>query len=214
MLPHVGSYLHPNTERILALSPDLVLADDTQEKAAITLSAAGIRVLRLSLRSLNDVRKAIRDVGQLAGVDGEARRLLAAIEQSLARAPKLIGRPRVLLVIGRDPGTLRNIYAAGPKSYAGELLALAGGQNVLSEQGTSYPRLSIEGIVGLDPEVVLEVVDSRVDLALARADWNALSTLSAVRDGRVYVTHEELLTTPGPRAAQALGELVRTIQSL
>ncbi|MEK6607246.1 MAG: helical backbone metal receptor [Myxococcota bacterium] len=208
----VGPYLQPSVERILALRPDLALLDDVQADAARALEAAALPTLRLGLRSLADVRSAILRVGGVTARGAEAAALVARLDREIAAAPRLASRERVLLVIGRDPGTLRNLYAAAPGSFAGELLRIAGGKNALADAATPYPKVAVETIIARAPDVIVEIPTAGVDAAAARRDWAALASVPAVRTGRVHLTTDQLLTTPGPRAAQALARLVETIE--
>lgn len=207
----VGDYLRPNVERILALNPTLILLDDVQQDVAKALRQTGRKVLSLPMRNLADVRSAITAVGKATQRETAARNLLSQMDREMAEAPRLQARPSVLIIVGRDPGTFRNLYAAAADTYPNDLLRLAGGRNVLSEE-KGYARLSVETLLSLSPQIIAEIVDRGVDPAAARAAWSEMPQIPAVRDRRVHVTNDQLLTTPGPRAPAALKSLVETIE--
>jgi len=56
-----------------------------------------------------------------------------------------------MIIVGRTPGLLTNLVAIGPGGYLGELLDIAGGTNVLSETTVTYPYISLETVVRLNP---------------------------------------------------------------
>ena len=80
-------------------------------------------------------------------------------------------RPRTLLVFGREPGSLRNIYASGGRGFLHDMLVAAGGEDVFAdidkESVQARPRL----ILARAPDVILELRDGRIrDRAKAALD--------------------------------------------
>ena len=71
----------------------------------------------------------------------------------------IAGRPpkRFLVIVGRGTGTLTDIVGVGPGSYLDEIARLAGGTNVLASTRLEYPRISMETIISLAPEVIVDV---------------------------------------------------------
>jgi iron complex transport system substrate-binding protein len=115
------------------------------------------------------------------------------------------------MIIGRDPGALTNLIAVGPSPYLGELLSVAGGTNVLTGKAIDYPHISMETVVRLNPDVILDLSrmgDGTQDFQLSRP-WLSQKGLAAVQKGMVFGIASEVLVTPGPRAAEGV-ELLRT----
>ena len=55
---------------------------------------------------------------------------------------------------------LADLIAIGPGSYINELIEIAGGTNVLAIAGQpEYPRISMETVLRLDPDVIVDTVD-------------------------------------------------------
>ena len=208
----VGPYLAPSLERILALRPDLVVLDQVQAAIVSGLERAGVRTVGVRMQNLEDVRVAVRAVGRAGAREREAAALLRGLDHALEQGPRLRGQPRALLIVGRDPGTFRNLVACGPSSFAGELLHIAGGRNAFDDVERPYFQISIEGVLARSPDVIVEIVDEGVNPETAKAQWSELAAVVAVRTNRVYVLRNRLLTTPGPRAPEALAALVRTIE--
>lgn len=205
-LPRVGPFLSPRVESILGARPDLVLLHDVHGDLDRTLAQAGVRTLRAGIHSIEDIHAAVRSVGRALRREPDAEALLARIARELREVRPAPSR-RVLVIVGRDPGTLRNLFAAGPNTYLDELLTRAGADNILHDSPTSYPRVSTETIVARAPEVIIEALHPGADPERALADWQQLSSVPAVRDGRVHVVSDRLFVTPGPRLAQTLRTL-------
>jgi iron complex transport system substrate-binding protein len=209
-LPKVGDFLRPSFEAIVALAPDLVIADEVQAEVARGLAAAGIRTLTLSMHTIDDVRAGLAKVGRALDREAAAAQAQAEIERALARARSRAPsqRPRVLGVVDREQGGLGNLVAAGPGSYLDELLAVVGAENALADYRVRYPKLSAEQILRAQPEIIIDLAP-----ATGRDDWKQLPELPAVQHGRVHVLQESIYLAPGPRIGQAIERLSAIIHA-
>ncbi len=217
-LPRAGGFINPDIERVVAYEPDLVILRDYSTRLEEKLRAFSIPVLRVRDESISDIMVAIRNIGEALGTEPEATRLMAAIEEDLEqfrRRPEPAHRPRVLLVTGRSPGTLQDLYAPGNGTFLHEMIHLAGGENLFGDSKIPYPKLSKEEIIARDPEVIVEPV-SATSYSGARPDlelWKGLSSLSAVRFGRLHLLEGDYILIPGPRIGQALRDLDGVIRA-
>jgi iron complex transport system substrate-binding protein len=204
-LPKVGSFLTPNLEMIVSLRPTIVIVDDIHGGAAGALRDTGIRTVESAIHALPDVKKALRTVGTALGKTAEAERVIEEIDGAIdaAAASRPAKRPRVLAIIDREAGGLGNLIAAGPGSWLDELLAIAGGENVLSASGVRYPKISMEEVLRAQPEVILDLSSAARDEITA---WQA-ADVPAVKAGRVRAHTEPYLSAPSPRVKQALETL-------
>lgn len=220
--PKIGTFLEPDLERILSLRPDLVLVISNPVQVAERLRQLGVRAENVSQDSIADIFRSITLIGKLTGTEARAARLSADIRARLDSARRqAAGRRRrgVLFLVGRSPGTLQGMVGAGPGTFVDELLALAGGDNMLKASPIAYPRVSVEQVLAADPEVILDMGDfahgegkplepaSRV-LGL----WAKYPQLRAVREGGVRQVGDEIFIRPGPRVGLAAEEMVRLIQ--
>jgi iron complex transport system substrate-binding protein len=208
-LPKVGSFLSPNLEVIVGLSPTLVIVDDIHGSAAGALHDAGVKTVECSMHALPDVKAALVIVGAKIGREKEAATVAAeidkAIDDAVAKRPAV--RPRVLVIIDREAGGLGNLVAAGTGSYVDELLALVGGANVLAGAGVRYPKLSMEEVLRGSPDVILDLSFAARG-AKGLDPWKAVE-VPAVKANRVKALSEAYLIAPSPRIAAAL-EAMRT----
>lgn len=217
-LPRVGALLDPDTERILAMRPDLVLTYGSQAELEKQLGAAGIRTFSYRHGGLADVVPAFRALGDLTGHSSEAARVSGDIEKRLrAIRARVAGRPRpkTLLVMGREPRSLRNLDASGGIGFLHDIIELAGGANVFADVKRQAVRASNEMLITRAPDVVLDLFYSRAmtdaELQQERNAWRQLGSLPAVRGGRIHLLVGDYLVVPGPRIAEAAETFARTI---
>ena len=101
------------------------------------------------------------------------------------------------------PDSLSGMLTSNAEGFLGELLQIAGGENVLADAPIRYSQVSAESLVKRAPEVIIEMRGGELLSARQRRelieDWQALSILPAVRNGQVHVLTESYLKVPGPR---------------
>jgi iron complex transport system substrate-binding protein len=222
-LPKVGTFLQPDAERIVALRPDLVVVHSVAGDLANRLSTMHVRVATVDVGTMASLFEAMRHIADAVGVPARGEALVADIQLKLdhvAHAAVAGPRPSVLFIIGRRPGTLADLVAAGPHTYLDALIAIAGGRNVLAaDRLPEYPHISMESVLRLDPDVVVDTVDMGDTAAerLARQAvnerlWAAYGGLRAVKSRRLYADTTDALVVPGPRvvdAAEWIAALIR-----
>jgi len=219
-LPRIGGYLDPNWEAVVALEPDLVVLMEAQEHAEARLQSLGIRVVRVDQHDVSGILRSITTLANLCDVPLRGRSLRESIEERLAGVRAVIeGRPkpRVLVSVGREPGsgTVTSLWAAGPETLYHEVLQWAGGDNVVESTVSAYPEISLEGLLRLDPDVILDVV---ADLApdgmpgeFLADDWRDLGALTAVRTNRVHVLDQGFMVIPGPRVVTLVETVAKAL---
>jgi iron complex transport system substrate-binding protein len=203
-LPKLGGMYDARLESILRLSPDLVIGSEASP-ATPAMERLGLTMWAGSARTLEDVYRVIRTTGILVGRSVAAEVLAQRLRDDVAaeeHRARALPRVRVYYELDATP------YAVGPGSFIGELLAKAGGINVVPDGIGEYPKVSPEVIAAADPEIVL---GADLDTVRRRPGW---SRTGAVRSRHAHVlTPEEraLVVRPGPRLADGLRTLVRLI---
>jgi iron complex transport system substrate-binding protein len=118
---------------------------------------------------------------------------------------RLVGtghRPRVFFQIGDAP-----IVSVGTKTFAHELIGLAGGDNVAAGK-TAYPRFNREQVLALSPDViVISSMDRAGSIEQARQEWARWPSVPAVRDGRIHLVDSDIFDRPSPRLVEGLEQL-------
>jgi iron complex transport system substrate-binding protein len=217
-LPRVGALLDPDVERILSLTPDLVITYGSQTDLQAQLGRAGIPFFDYRHGGLETVTGTLRALGLRTGHAAEADAAAARIEARLAALRTRIAgrrRPRTLLVFGRERGALRNIYASGGRGFLHDMLEAAGGDNVFAGIARESVQASTELVLTQAPEVILEVrssdVASEPEAARIARDWATLASVPAVRSGRVIVLTGRSLTVPGPRVGEVAERMAKAL---
>ena len=224
-LPVIGNVVTPNLEALMQVTPDLIVAPaQAHGDVAERLKVLSTPLYLSQTKSVADVLRTISDIGALLDKEAEAGVLRAALERQLRdiRATLPPGRhPRTVLLFG----TSQSFFVIAPHTFAGDLLRLAGGDNVattiLRQQATAptmeYVPLSLEELLRTEPEVIGVV--SHGDPALVSAAVRnelgthpAWQTLKAARNGRVHILPAETLSAdPGPEFPRALQLLVEVL---
>jgi len=217
-LPRVGALLDPDTERILSLRPSLVVIYGSQTDLQSQLTRAGITTFLYRHGGIQTIFQTMRELGDATGHRAQADRLVSDLERRTAAVRvRVKGRPkpRVLLVIDRQPRTLREIYVSGGVGFLQEMLEIAGGTNVFADVAKESAQPSHETLITRAPDVIIEVQAEGMiapsDVAADKAVWSGLSSLPAVRSGRVHILTGQYLVVPGPRFAQATETLARIL---
>jgi iron complex transport system substrate-binding protein len=214
-LPRVGGLLDPDTERILAMRPDLVVVYDGQQELEASLRNAGVRMYVYKHGDLASVTATMRELGRMVGHREEADRAAAQLESRLrAVADRVAGRsrPLTMLVFGREPHTLRNIYASGGYGFLHDILRIAGGRDVFADIARESVQPSLEEILARRPEAIVELrYGESVGTGDDMSPWKRLSALPAVRTNRLYVLVGDEFVEAGPRIADAAEKLSRVL---
>jgi iron complex transport system substrate-binding protein len=210
-LPKVGGVSDPDVERVIALSPDLVLCttDGNPREKVRALEEMGIPCFAVSPQDLAAVFAAIRRVGALVGAAGRGEAEAAALRRRADRA-RATARgegpeaPRVLFAVSTSP-----VIAAGAGTFMDELVRLSGGRNVVAGLAGRYPRLSVEDLVALRPDMVF--VAGMTGVERFPEEVTRWVEIPAFRDGAVVTLDGDIVTRPGPRLVTALEQVSAAI---
>ena len=223
-VPSVGGMIDPSLEAIVELEPDLVLAvRGTPQDVVESVRRVGIPVIARDPATLDDVLGCFRDLGSYLGVETDADALaddLAVRAEAITERGDAIasgqGRPSVLFVVGLEP-----VFVAGGGHFVHDMIERAGGLNagtlVEGTEGEQWPSLSLETIVGLDPDIVVIAMMVNDELASAEspggiASMPGWSDLSAVKAGRVYTIDPDIVLRASPRLFDALEQMADIVE--
>ncbi len=211
-LPKVGSYVHLDLEKIVALKPDLCIAikDGNPRVIAQRLESLKIPVYAVNPRNLETVMQTVIDIGTLLNAEDRANQLVQKMELRIQKVNSLVAksthRPRVFFQIGVSP-----IVSVGTHTFIHELIDTAGGTN-LAAGSISYPRFSREKVLALSPEII--IITSMARKAIfekVKAEWEKWPNMPAVRNQHIYVEDSNFFDRPTPRLVDGLELLFRLI---
>ena len=218
--PKVGGYLDPNFEAITALTPDLVVLTKQHEAAITQLQGMGLKLLVVDTSGVAGILDAIPRIGQACGKVSAAAALLADINgriEAIRRQTTGLARPRTLIVVQRDldSAELTHVCLAGQDGFYSALLEMAAGTNAYRSAQIKFPEVSREGIIEMNPEVIVDLVAMAAapNLGMDRLlkPWQSLQDVAAVRTGRVHVLTQDYATVPGPRFVLLLDQMARLL---
>jgi iron complex transport system substrate-binding protein len=224
-LPKVGSFLRPDTELIARLRPDLVVVHAGPNDVRRQLATLGIRSVSVDRGTLASVYSSIKAIGTAAGVADRANTLVAQLQRQLdAVRASAARRPpkKVLVIMGRQPGTLSDLIAVGRGSYMNDLVTLAGGVNVLDDPKLpDYPHISMETVIRLQPDLIVDAGDmgDTVEEHVRRQPaterlWTQQTNVRAVQRKAVHAVTSDAFVVPGPRVVEAAQTLARWLDEL
>jgi len=220
-LPSVGGWHNPDLEKLAALRPNLVIVDEGQAPfLEDQFKALGLTVMRVSDQTIEDVYAGMAALGRATRREEGAARLIANTREGLLRVSrksagiKPDARPKVVLIIDRTPGTLRDLYTATAGAYLAELVEIAGGRMAVPPAKTGYQKLSKEDLLAINPEIILDFihgVKSRFSGDPLEA-WSEMPELKAVRTRRVYGVNQDYVPHASQRMVETAELFVRLIQ--
>ena len=234
-VPTVGGTKNPRLEDILALAPDLVLAnrEENPRKVVEALRAEGVAVFVSEPRSPREALHWLEQLARLLGRDPDATDTVLELREALRRAERGTpsGPPLPVFV----PIWERPTMTFDGRTYASALLELLGARNVFAERprrhplaadlgraparsapgrDTRYPRVPDEEIVARAPAwVLLPDEPYRYGRREARRYQALLDGLHAGRPCVRFVSGKDLFWY-GVRTAGALERLARLLATL
>lgn len=210
----VADYTRPFAERIIALTPDLVLGsqENSSRRSIENLQRAGIAVKIYPFTDLSETLASIRAIAKDLGVPAAGEQLAAKVERSLAELAKRYATAtptRVVAVWGTRP-----LVVAGPGTYLDELLTKVGARNAVTGTRIRYPRLGLEELIALNPDAILDLSmgSEAVEGAARERPWDGITELAAVRKGRVITLDTDLFRA-GPRLPEGLAKLAQMLHA-
>jgi len=215
-LTKVGGYSADSIsiETIVSLKPDLVIAEGSSQTTVIeALEQANIKVLAINSKSFEDVYANIELIGKVTDNETEAIALVdemkarvSAVTEKISSVPEE-EHPTVFWEIWDEP-----LMTAGPNTFVGQMIRLAGGVNIFAELTEDWPAVSAEEIVQKNPAVIMGP-DSHGDKLIAeqlaaRPGWDQVD---AVKNNRIYLIDGNISSRPGPRIVDALESIAKSL---
>ena len=209
--PSVGGMISPSLETLVTLKPDLVIATSSgnREETFRQLTRLGLPVYLMGADRIAEVKDVVRRLGALTGRDAAAAPLVDHIDRRVAAvrdAVKAYGRPRVLYVLWPDP-----LIVPGRSALVTELIDIAGGESITAADAEAYPRYSLEAAVAKAPEVIVLANHGSRSGPIALDRWKRLTSLPAIKSGRIHSVDGNLMHRYGPRVLDGLEQLARAI---
>jgi len=209
--PKVGGFINISLERVVSLSPDLIIgtSDGNRRETVLQFERIGLPVYIVNPVSLEDIFKMVLDIGRITGKEDTAKKLIFNLRrrvESVVLKTIRAKKPRVFFLLSTDP-----MITVSRDTLHDKLITLAGGVNVAGRDTIKYPRYSIEEVMVKQPDVIIITSMKREDNFVLRNKWNKWKNIPAVRNNRIYTIDTDLITRSSPRIVDGLEELVKII---
>lgn len=215
-IPSVGgNFGELNTEAILAVEPDLVIAADLTTPEQIQgLEDLGLTVFFVANPAdMDGMYESLRTVATLTGHEEETEELIVSLQARVQAVVDVIAQavdaPLVFYELDSTEPTAP--WTSGPGTFIDTLITMAGGQNLGSGFEGDWVQINAEEIVAQNPDIIVlgdAMWGVTVEDVAARPGWDSIS---AVQNGTVYPFNDDLASRPGPRLVDGLEELARLI---
>lgn len=212
----VGGFSDIDIEKIVAINPDLILAEDMHKYEVIpALERFGFTVIALVPHNFQEIMDSIVLIGRVTGTEDKAQQIVDDMDEEIKaitdETDKITEaeRPKVLYVIWHEP-----MMSVGNDTRIHELIEKAGGINIAGIAGEGYPTLSLEEIISANPQVIMvnkenyEGGDISLQFIL---NESRLAVVDAFAMGQIYGINADLTNRPTPRIVDALELMAKMI---
>lgn len=203
--------LKVNTEKVVSLNPDLIIANSLNGDATERLRSLGLTVLVVNAKTFNDVFTNIEMIGKATGTSNQAAELIASMKKDVEEIKKVVKdvpqdkKPKVWIEINEE------LFTAGKGTFIHEIVEMAGGVNIAADL-EGWKQLSEEQIILRNPDVILNTYShtnsNAVKQIKERAKWQQMN---ALKNGKVFDVDSNKMSRPSPRITQGLKEVAKIL---
>ena len=192
----VGNFGQVSFEKIIELNPDIVFtAGLEQNTLASELHKLDIHTEKIYAQSISELLHSIENIGNIIGQTKRAEFVIDSLQTALKSLPQFDVHPDVYVEIYGDP-----IMSVSDSSFVGQLVELAGGNNLFDSLIREYCRVNAEDVITKNPEIILITYPGMK--ANDVADRKGWEVISAVKNKRIYTVEDvdpDLILRASPR---------------
>jgi len=213
-LPSVGNVFALDTERLLAMRPDLVIVWGTGKGHALAdqLRANNIRIFESDPKNYEQVASSLERLGELTGnaATGQqaAKRFRDRLQQLQSRYQLKAGEAVVTVFyqVWHQP-----LMTLSDQHLVSSAIRLCGGKNLLGAQQDISPKVGTEAVIAANPDAILTGGESTAQL---EQFWQHYQTMSAVKNRQFYAIKGDWLNRNGPRVLDGTEALCQVLQKV
>lgn len=210
----VGKFGMLNREKIVSLDPGIIFSSALEQKAvAEEFTKLGYRVETVYPRTVAEMFSEIERLGKITGLEENASALITQMRSEYDTVQKQsegLSRPKVYLEIYRDP-----LMSVSDQSFVGELIEVAGGDNIFSVLERDYSRIKAEDVINAAPDIIICYSQDSLSNILNRKGWQRIP---AIQNKQVYFEADlnpDWIQRAGPRTVlgiKRLQEIISTVR--
>lgn len=213
----VGTFGKVDFEKIIELNSTIVFTSALEQDAlSDELQKLNIKTIKVYPKSINEMIKAIRDIGIILKKEKRANFHADSLQTELSKLTILTNStsstisPRIYIEIYGNP-----IMSVSDKSFVGEVVQAAGGNNIFSELPRDYSRIKPEQVIEANPEIIILTYPG-IDAAQIknRKGWKVIS---ACKNNRIYTVDEidpDLILRASPRVIEGIKKLKKIFEGM
>ena len=210
-LPRVGGLGAPSLERIAELNPNVVIVQGRQDVLEKYCQQNGVFFKSFTTDSLESWRQEMDWLGAAFDCQDSAVNLVKKFDGQLTKLnPNNLSKP-CLLVASRKNFDVADLLVAAQQSFLNELLAAAGGINVVTAD-TDYVYLQEELLPELNPHIIFELHESEAETRALTVWQKSFENITAVDDNQVYSIFNPQALMPGPNMIETARTMSEIIQ--
>ncbi len=201
----IGTLMEPDTEKIVSLKPDLVLAMNlTNPREIQKLKDLGLKVIMFQIpQDFNQLCDFFLQLGKVVNREKESQRLVKEATARVSEITKKVAslrKPKVLIQIGSRP-----LFVATKKYFIHDYIQFAGGTNIFQDTGSG--SISMEEAIKKNPDIII-IATMGISGENERKVWDRFTTIEAVRKKKIYIVDPDRLCSPTPVSfAEYLAEI-------
>lgn len=151
----VGGYGSVSLEKVVNLNPSIIINQNYDKKLNSSLKALGFKTLVYKTDSLDDIKFAIKDLGDVFNRQNEAKILNTNIENSLKNIENIVENQKILIVISPQNTLSNQIYVTNNYIYFEDIIKKSGNQNAYQSSLKSQPAINSEKLILLNPDIII-----------------------------------------------------------
>jgi len=219
-IPKVGTFGKVEFEKIIELEPTIVFISGLEQKhLAAELQKLNIKTELIYPKSIAEMISSIRKIGKLINKEKRANFIADSLQTQInqltnftnsTNSTNLSGRsetkpdstdfPKVYIEIYGNP-----IMSVSDNSFIGEVIQLAGGNNIFAHLPRDYSRIKPEDVILANPEIILLTYPGiTANQVIERKGWNVIS---ACKNNRIYTVEDinpDLILRASPRIIEGI----------
>ncbi|MDP3292903.1 MAG: helical backbone metal receptor [Sulfuricurvum sp.] len=208
--PKVGGYFSPSLEKILSLSPTMVILQENNAPLAAKIEKMGIKTRIIKIDTYPSIRESIFTMGQIVGKEKRAEAIVSELDHKLRVLRGIVRNQKILMVFGHNTDLSKSIYVSGQNLYFDDLIRESGNVNALQSSRKGQPVLNLENIIALNPDIIILLAPNTKERGLTKealiAPWRHLP-INAAKRGKIYVEDQPYSSNPSQRLGLFLDDM-------
>ena len=201
-LPRIGDAFRIDVERVLSLSPDLVIAWDSgnPRQAVAQLVSLGIPVWSVEIREPGDIGDVIMAIGEASGHAQLASEAASKYQHGLTALSRRYEYRQVLnyfYQVDEKP-----LYTINGEHLISKGLSLCGGRNIFHDLPGLAFQVTHESVIVADPEALF--APTQINQSNPLAMWQEWTGMRAVNQNALFLLPADKISRATPRLLDAL----------